>query len=87
MDASQTVSTRKGAIECVAQVVTQLEDKVIPFTVLFVVPVLRLMSDHDTAVRQMASFIFGNLVQCGFCAALGQFNSFGKIRKLYRYSA
>ena len=63
LDASQTVNTRKGAIECVGQVVSQLGDKVVPFTVLFIVPVLRLMSDQDLSVRQMSSFIFGRLVQ------------------------
>jgi len=53
----------KGGVEAIAQIVQILKDRIIPFTVLFIVPILRMMSAHDKHIRQMASFIFGRLVR------------------------
>ena len=43
---------RKGAIEVIYQIIEVLKDKIIAVTVLFIVPVLRLMSDTDRSTRQ-----------------------------------
>ena len=40
-----------------------LQDKIIVFTILFIVPVLRLMSDRDQPTRQLAAQTFGKLIQ------------------------
>ena len=55
--------SRKGSIELIYRVITLLADKVIAFTVLFIVPVLRLMSDLDQPIRQLSSLTFGKLIQ------------------------
>ena len=52
-----------GAIEAVYLTMDLLGDKITAFTVLFIVPVLRLMSDGDIAVRQLAALSFGKLIQ------------------------
>ena len=57
------VFSRKGSIELIYQLINQLADKVIVFSVLFIVPVLRLMSDLDQPVRQLSSLTFGRLIQ------------------------
>lgn len=62
LDSNQSWS-RKGGVEAIAQIVQTLKDRIVPFTVIFVVPILKLMSDHDKYIRQVASFIFGRLVQ------------------------
>ena len=55
--------TRKGAVETVYQIMNILQDKIIVFTILFIVPVLRLMSDRDQPTRQLAAQTFGKLIQ------------------------
>ena len=55
--------TRKGAVETVYQIMNILQDKIIVFTILFIVPVLRLMSDRDQSTRQLAAQTFGKLIQ------------------------
>ena len=55
--------TRKGAVETVYQIMDILQDKIIVFTILFIVPVLRLMSDRDQSTRQLAAQTFGKLIQ------------------------
>ena len=59
---SNHLRTRKVGIESIAQIVQMLDDRIVPFTALFIVPVLKLMSDHDKPIRQVASYIFGRLV-------------------------
>ena len=54
---------RKGAVETVYQIMNILQDKIIVFTILFIVPVLRLMSDRDQPTRQLAAQTFGKLIQ------------------------
>ena len=61
--AGDDIYSRKGSIELIYRVIDQLSDKIIAFTVLFIVPVLRLMSDLDQPVRQLSSLTFGKLIQ------------------------
>ncbi|CBY07750.1 unnamed protein product [Oikopleura dioica] len=55
--------SQKGAIEILAQIVASLENKILPFTTIFMVPVLKVMSSQDFYVRQVASSIFAKLLK------------------------
>lgn len=55
------VSSRLGAVEVMAQLVTQLQRQLVSYTVLLVVPLLRRMSDPVVAVRRKAALCFGSL--------------------------
>jgi len=55
--------SQKGGIEILAQIVISLGDKILPFTTIFIVPVLKVMSSQDFYVRQVASSIFAKLLK------------------------
>lgn len=48
---SASVTSRQGAMECVAAVLERMETDVVPYISLLVVPVLGLISDHDADTR------------------------------------
>lgn len=54
---------RQGAIELIFNLFEQLNNDIIPFIVIFIVPVLKRMCDLDWYVRSMASQCFGTLVK------------------------
>ena len=54
---------RQGAIELIFNLFEQLNTDIIPFIVIFIVPVLKRMCDLDWYVRSMASQCFGTLVK------------------------
>jgi len=55
--------SRMGSIEAVYLTMELLGDKITAFTVLFIVPILKLMADVDQAVRQLSALSFGKLIQ------------------------
>jgi TATA-binding protein-associated factor len=55
--------SRQGAIELVYCIFEKLNDLIIPFTVIFIVPVLKRMCDLDWFVRSIASQCFATLVK------------------------
>ncbi|CAF0748316.1 unnamed protein product [Brachionus calyciflorus] len=54
---------RQGAIELIYNLFEQLNTDIIPFIVIFIVPVLKRMCDLDWYVRSMASQCFGTLIK------------------------
>lgn len=56
-------SVRQGAAEALTCVVESLGVQVIPYAVLFMVPLLGRMSDQNQAVRLVCSATFATLVQ------------------------
>lgn len=56
-------SIRQGAAEALTCVVESLGVQVIPYAVLFMVPLLGRMSDQNQAVRLICSATFATLVQ------------------------
>lgn len=54
---------RQGAIELIHCLLDQLGHAVIPFIVIFIVPILKRMCDIDWYVRSVASQCFGTLVK------------------------
>ncbi|KAI0226362.1 hypothetical protein LSAT2_023051 [Lamellibrachia satsuma] len=64
LDASHTIDIqREGAIEAMANLIEQLGVALVPYLVLLVVPLLGRMSDHNIAVRLMASQCFATLIR------------------------
>lgn len=55
--------SRQGAIELIYCLFEQLSNQIIPFIVIFIVPILKRMCDLDWYVRSMASQCFGTLVK------------------------
>ncbi|XP_066592225.1 TATA-binding protein-associated factor 172 [Prorops nasuta] len=60
---NQVDSIRQGAAEALTCLVETLEVKVVPYAVLFMVPLLGRMSDQNQAVRLACSATFATLVQ------------------------
>lgn len=56
-------SIRQGAAEAIACIVESLGVHVVPYAVLFMVPLLGRMSDQNQAVRLICSATFATLVQ------------------------
>ncbi|CAF0748348.1 unnamed protein product [Brachionus calyciflorus] len=54
---------RQGAIELIYNLFEQLNTDIIPFIVIFIVPILKRMCDLDWYVRSMASQCFGTLIK------------------------
>lgn len=54
--------SRQGAVDAVSQLVSRLDLKLVPYTVLLIVPLLKRMSDPVKVVRDRASACFGSLV-------------------------
>ncbi|PKI84186.1 Mot1p [Malassezia vespertilionis] len=61
-DASSLVH-RQGAIEAISQTVRGLDDRLLPYVIFLVVPVLGRMSDSDQDVRLLATNTFAELVK------------------------
>jgi TATA-binding protein-associated factor len=55
--------SRQGAIELVYCLFEQLNEQIIPFTVIFIVPILKRMCDLDWYIRSIASQCFATLVK------------------------
>ena len=56
-------SRRQGAAECLTCLVENIGVGVVPYAVLFMVPLLGRMSDQNQAVRLACSATFATLVQ------------------------
>ncbi len=54
---------RQGALELVYCLCERLNEQIIPFTVIFIVPILKRMCDLDIYVRTLASRCFALLVK------------------------
>lgn len=54
---------RQGAAEALTCLVEKLEVKIVPYAVLFMVPLLGRMSDQNQSVRLVCSSTFATLVQ------------------------
>uniref|UniRef100_A0A1B6DFE2 TATA-binding protein-associated factor 172 n=1 Tax=Clastoptera arizonana TaxID=38151 RepID=A0A1B6DFE2_9HEMI len=63
LGASDCVTRRQGAAECLACISDKLKYDVIPYIVLLIVPLLGRMSDQDTSVRLAATHCFASLIQ------------------------
>jgi TATA-binding protein-associated factor len=55
--------TRQGAIELIYHLIHVMEDKILPYVIFLVVPVLGRMSDSDNDVRLIATTAFATLVK------------------------
>lgn len=54
---------REGSIEAITCIVNKLQFKIVPYVVLLIVPILGRMSDHNEAVRLIATNCFATLIQ------------------------
>ncbi|WEW55291.1 TATA-binding protein-associated factor mot1 [Emydomyces testavorans] len=57
------VNCRQGAIECIYHLIHVMEDKILPYVIFLIVPVLGRMSDSDNDVRLLATTAFATLVK------------------------
>lgn len=57
------VNERQGAIECVYHLINVMEDRILPYVIFLIVPVLGRMSDSDNDVRLIATTTFATLVK------------------------
>ena len=56
-------STKKaGAMNAVSQLVEHMQDRLLPYIFLFVVPTMRCMSDQNPAIRSLATSSFAYMV-------------------------
>ncbi|XP_049802115.1 TATA-binding protein-associated factor 172 [Schistocerca nitens] len=63
LDAMTADTRRQGAVECLACIVDRLQENIVPYIVLLVVPLLGRMSDPNQPVRLMATHCFATLIQ------------------------
>ena len=63
LDAADSEVRRQGAVEAISCVIDSLGFKVVPYVVLFIVPMLGRMSDQNEYVRLLATHCFAQLVQ------------------------
>ena len=54
---------RQGAIECVYHLIHVMEDRILPYVIFLIVPVLGRMSDSDHDIRLIATTTFATLVK------------------------
>lgn len=54
---------RQGAIECVYHLIHTMEDRILPYVVFLIVPILGRMSDSDSDIRLIATTTFATLVK------------------------
>jgi TATA-binding protein-associated factor len=54
---------RQGAIECIYHLIHVMEDRILPYVIFLIVPVLGRMSDSDNDVRLLATTAFATLVK------------------------
>jgi TATA-binding protein-associated factor len=57
------VHCRQGAIECVYHLIHAMEDRILPYVIFLIVPVLGRMSDSNHDVRLIAATTFATLVK------------------------
>ena len=57
------LSQRQGAIECIYHLISVMGDKILPYVIFLIVPVLGRMSDSDDHVRLIATTAFATLVK------------------------
>ncbi|KAI5294539.1 TATA-binding protein-associated factor mot1, partial [Ascosphaera pollenicola] len=57
------VHYRQGVIECIYHLIHVMEDKILPYVIFLIVPVLGRMSDSDNDVRLLATTSFATLVK------------------------
>lgn len=62
-NSNRNLFQRQGVIEFVYFLNKRLEHLIIPYIVLFIIPVLKLMCDHDFYIRSMSSYCFANLIR------------------------
>ncbi|WFD35447.1 TATA-binding protein-associated factor mot1 [Malassezia cuniculi] len=60
---ARNLINRQGAIELIARTVRMLDDRLLPYVIFMVVPVLGRMSDSDEKVRLLATNTFASLVK------------------------
>lgn len=54
---------RQGAIECIYHLIHVMEDRILPYVIFLIVPVLGRMSDSDNDIRLLATTAFATLVK------------------------
>ncbi|KAI9711455.1 MAG: TATA-binding protein-associated factor mot1 [Chrysothrix sp. TS-e1954] len=54
---------RQGAIECIYHLIHVMEDRILPYVIFLIVPVLGRMSDSDNDIRLIATTAFATLVK------------------------
>ena len=57
------VHCRQGAVECIYHLIHVMEEKILPYVIFLIVPVLGRMSDSDNDVRLLATTAFATLVK------------------------
>ena len=62
-NSNRNLFQRQGVVELVYYLNKRLEHLIIPYIVLFIIPVLKLMCDHDYYVRSVSSHCFANLIK------------------------
>ncbi|KAL5274579.1 hypothetical protein ACFFRR_000969 [Megaselia abdita] len=63
IDIVENVILRQGAIETISKIVEKLNIMMVPYVVLFIVPLLGRMSDPDESVRLVSTNCFATLLQ------------------------
>lgn len=57
------VTDRQGTIECIYHLIHVMEDRILPYVIFLIVPVLGRMSDSDNDIRLIATTTFATLVK------------------------
>lgn len=60
---ARNLVNRQGAIELISHTVRALDDRLLPYVIFMIVPVLGRMSDSDESVRLLATNTFASLVK------------------------
>jgi len=60
--ASQAAEARQGGVQLVFHLVNQLQEAVVPYLFLLVVPTMACMSDHNYGLRVAATSSFASMV-------------------------
>lgn len=63
IDIVENVIIRQGSIETISKIVEKLNIKMVPYVVLFIVPLLGRMSDPNESVRLVSTNCFATLLQ------------------------
>ena len=60
---AHNVACRQGVVECIYHIVHAMEDRILPYVIFLIVPVLGRMSDADGEIRLIATTTFATLVK------------------------
>lgn len=60
---AHNVACRQGVVECIYHIVHAMEDRILPYVIFLIVPVLGRMSDADGETRLIATTTFATLVK------------------------